>query len=108
MCPLHSGHPSGRLQLSLHASNPASSKLLFYAEAVKLLLATCFLLSEKGGAGYAMYQRLSGDAQQLLPFAKGGKRTQGWGAGLGQALASWLRAMAMFAVPAACYFVTNK
>lgn len=95
-----------------HGTNPPGSKLVFYAEAVKLLLATLFFLSEPGNVE-SLSKRLGllqGEEQQAL-LPKSGKQA------LPEpvkpvpavdALWQWLRGMVMFAVPAVCYFVTNK
>jgi hypothetical protein len=75
--------------------NPHSSKLLFLAEALKLGLASCFYLLERSGP-VTPGQLL----KQPVPVAKVPQ-------GLSRAR-SELRAMLVFAVPAVCYFITNK
>lgn len=103
-----------------HSDNPASSKLVFIAELVKLLLATCFFLSELGNAAWSLYQRLDDTSAALLPKSakpQNGKGSHKAAAGYEELLQSdqvhkavweWVKAMAVFSVPAACYFVTNK
>jgi hypothetical protein len=89
-----------------HSINPPSSKLLFYAEALKLLLASSFFFSERGNAGYIKYQKLSDPDLH----AHNGKLApdQSWHVRGVASIKTWLMGMAVFSVPAACYFTTNK
>jgi hypothetical protein len=99
------------------SANPPSSKLLFLAELLKLCLATAFCLTERRRAkdyrsvgtndenhdkepeswwlGLPMHRHC------LAPKQQSGR---GWWL----AVAEWAKGMLVFAVPAVCYFITNK
>jgi hypothetical protein len=91
-----------------HSINPPSSKLLFYAEALKLLLASCFFFSERGNAGYSMYQHLSDPDLRSHNGKLKLAPDQPWHVRGVDSVKTWLMGMAVFYVPAACYFTTNK
>lgn len=100
--------------------NPPSSKLLFLAEALKLMMASCFYLMES--------KRSTRDYKAVDTYDtdKNGYKQQeavNWWLGLPMhrqcqtlplppgwwpAVKSWAKAMLVFSVPAVCYFTTNK
>lgn len=97
--------------------NPPSSKLLFLAEAFKLLLASSFYLLE--------HRKRSKDYKSLGTDESDDKVPENWWLGLPHhtrqcfapptagrgwlmAVTAWGKGMLVFAVPAVCYFITNK
>jgi hypothetical protein len=96
------------------ASNPPSSKLLFLAEALKLLTASSFYFWECRRA--RDYKALGTDdtdgykprcGSWWLPSHLKCHQQQ-FGRTWWLAVAAWAKAMLVFAVPAVCYFITNK
>lgn len=94
--------------------NPPSSKLLFLAEALKLLTASSLWLWELRRAkgqktsdndDTEQHKLLSGSWWPGLPMHS--PRQQA-GRSWWLALTAWGKAMLVFAVPAVCYFITNK
>lgn len=102
--------------------NPPSSKLLFLAEALKLLTASSLLLLERRRSR-GSYRDLEADDE---PDQKH-QHTDSWWLGLPMrrqcclaphavavgrgwwlAVTAWAKGMLVFAVPAVCYFITNK
>lgn len=81
----------------VYTINPPSSKLLFLAEAVKLVLASCFYASESRISTHSGLP-----SSNCLDVGKGRLRL------CKEKLLSEGTAMLVFAVPAVCYFITNK
>lgn len=92
------------------ASNPPSSKLLFLAELLKLVLSGLLLLAEKYSKRDSQQDQQQSVKSQLLPHADAPADAQPAVKRSPRAvqLLAALQALLMFAVPAVCYFITNK
>jgi hypothetical protein len=88
-----------------HRDNPAGAKLVLFAEMFKLVLAAFFFLSEPHRPRSA-YQLL-GDIGALHESKQQQQQQRKPSAQLAT-LWCFFRDNLVFAVPAACYFVTNK
>jgi hypothetical protein len=106
-----------------YAQNPASAKLIFLAEVLKLCIASSLYWAEgRTAAAAASDAELSDAKQALCPakpgpaealprFGKGDHSTKGAAASI---LRYWstlpdpVKALLTFSVPAVCYFLTNK
>lgn len=103
------------------SANPPSSKLLFLAELLKLCLATAFFSTEdrrrakdykcvgSNGTNDENHDKVPDSWWLGLPlhrYCLAPKQQSGRGWWL--AVAEWAKGMLVFAVPAVCYFITNK
>lgn len=101
--------------------NPPSSKLLFLAEALKLLMASCFYLLEKRRSPKESYRPVG--AYDSAGNCYKQQEPVNWWLGLPMHrqcqtlqlphdwrsdLKAGAKAMLVFSVPAVCYFLTNK
>lgn len=85
-----------------YSYNPPSSKLLLLAEAVKLLVASCFYLAETK-------QRDAADIEDVVYKDSSGGSPVKQRSSTARLLGDQpFKALLVFAVPAVCYFFTNK
>ena len=83
-----------------YRTGPPSSKLLCsLAELLKLCIASWLYYSEPKAA-----KKTHDGTYSPLPKHKAGQQGHGWWSGC----VAWLKAMAMFSIPAVCYFINNK